>query len=776
MEADDSIKEEENPDTGDILVSTVYDILEATQTGARNSDSEVQGTVVHKESEKNLRGSSADVEWVLSIRTENPDDEKQGNSAVHNTYKTRSDAVAPAILSPTSLVRSSNQRSSLASPLHCYCKTATVDPLMMVICEGCGLYFHQNCFHKGRFSTLLGDKFIEFYCESCGSSQDLHSDSQKVNSQKPESGIESPSLVSRERITRKPHTWVTAVALALFNLHMTCSHESRKGYFQWREQVCRYIEERWNEFFFDRKKAPKWQGAVACTLSTNTGVLFQSGVTEIDEQGWWKLIVNVPPDPKNPIPHRGSGRRRRVPGDEAHLTAVELGPRIRKRPALDGHVLHTTTASTSREAFSRRGLENSNTGKMLGRRSLEIAGSRSVSRVEKLERPPTFDDIAMKQSGSKLEPICRSLSEVRKSTAMTFRNGNSSWQGLNDPSAVGHEKQIAVSAKPMSLKSENHLLESLKALVVRGIKLERNELRLLNKLRVRQIKRKKGLPLFDLDKEVARLLVRPSTQSKSDSMHEMLDQFVHTNVISTTSVQTDGDNIRDVSFATKLLGSKAANSSLSGFRSPYTQRLLKPYIFRDLKPDYPRIKLMQEIHSYVLSTERHTPCSNGVGYEVLPVDLVYIRPQHVAVINSICRSFFWAGIDLTGQLVYPEFSVVALYGKLVIGFACMAPLANCNEAYLSFLWTHPHFRRRGLARCMLYHLSQSCMGRDIVLHVAITNPAVFLYQSFKFKVEKLCLNFYDKYLPMPPARKCVHNINPQTSKENRHALYMRLKW
>lgn len=253
----------------------------------------------------------------------------------------------------------------------------------------------------------------------------------------------------------------------------------------------------------------------------------------------------------------------------------------------------------------------------------------------------------------------------------------------------------------------------------------------------------------------------------------MLDRFMHTNVISTTPI---GENGRPTSFAIKLLG-EAGRSHCESFRSPYTQRLLKPYIFRDLKPDYPMIKLLQEIHSHALSAAcRMAEEEGGLRYQALPVDLVYIRPQHVAVINSICRSFFWANIDLTDQLNYPEFSVVALYGKLVIGFACMAPIADCNEAYLSFLWAHPHFRRRGLARCMLYHLSQSCMGRDIVLHVGVTNPAVFLYQSFGFRVEKVCLNFYDKYIPVPPTRKGAHNLASQASRESRHALYMRLKW
>ncbi|XP_022692721.1 cysteine-rich protein 2-binding protein-like isoform X2 [Varroa jacobsoni] len=647
-----------------------------------------------------------------------------------------------------------DDNNSSATVRHCYCQTTNIDPLSMVVCEGCGLYFHQDCFHKGRFSSLLGDKFFEFLCESCGSSQD-DNNTQGHDNHQSNDNVENPTPLSKERIVRKPHTWVTAVALALFNLHSTRSHESRQGYFQWREQVCRYIEERWNEFFFDRKKAPKWQGAVACTLSTNTGVLFQSGVSEIDEQGWWKLIENVPPDPKNPTPTRG--RRRRGPSDDVQSSIVELGPRIRKRPTFDGQVQPSIITSTSKDGPTRRGLG---------------FAMKPAIKTEILESS-TYNDIDSAEDTSQLDSTCSNTGEIRKAIVTASGDGSLSSQLPNKTAGTNLNRQTQIRLTPMSHKKEKLLLGSLEELVAQGVKFDQRELRFLNKLRMRHVKREKGLRIFDLDKEVSRLST--GADNDSDIMHAMLDRFVHTNVIAATSVSmvvADGGNIR---FATKLLGSEASWSKLNGFRSPYTQRFLKPFIFRDINPDYPRIKLLQEIHSHPLSAAcRHA--GGEIAYEILSVDLVYIRPEHIAVINSICRSFFWAGIDMTDQLNYPEFSVVALYGKLIIGFACMAPLANCNEAYLSFLWTHPHFRRRGLARCMLYHLSQSCMGRDIVLHVAATNPAVFLYQSFKFRVEKVCLHFYDKYLSLPVGRKDGRSSNSQTSKEGRHALYMRLKW
>lgn len=42
---------------------------------------------------------------------------------------------------------------------------------------------------------------------------------------------------------------------------------------------------------------------------------------------------------------------------------------------------------------------------------------------------------------------------------------------------------------------------------------------------------------------------------------------------------------------------------------------------------------------------------------------------------------------------------------------------------------------------------QTCMGKDITLHVSATNSAICLYQKFGFKIEEVVLDFYDKYLP-----------------------------
>lgn len=87
-------------------------------------------------------------------------------------------------------------------------------------------------------------------------------------------------------------------------------------------------------------------------------------------------------------------------------------------------------------------------------------------------------------------------------------------------------------------------------------------------------------------------------------------------------------------------------------------------------------------------------------------------------------------------------------------------------------WYTPHFFCRGIYKlCSSYSwwisvllcaFLQTCMGKDITLHVSASNPAMLLYQKFGFKAEELVLDFYDKYLPAE-------------STECRHAYFLRLR-
>lgn len=47
-----------------------------------------------------------------------------------------------------------------------------------------------------------------------------------------------------------------------------------------------------------------------------------------------------------------------------------------------------------------------------------------------------------------------------------------------------------------------------------------------------------------------------------------------------------------------------------------------------------------------------------------------------------------------------------IFRKFVVGFAFLVPDVKYNEAYLSFIFTHPEWRRAGIASFMLYHVIQ----------------------------------------------------------------------
>ncbi|KAL2086078.1 hypothetical protein ACEWY4_017137 [Coilia grayii] len=229
----------------------------------------------------------------------------------------------------------------------------------------------------------------------------------------------------------------------------------------------------------------------------------------------------------------------------------------------------------------------------------------------------------------------------------------------------------------------------------------------------------------------------------------ILDRF-QTPVSSRKSVQQ-----QSVSFWHRLMGTDMGINQ--GIKSAYTSRVLKPFIRRDYETRPLKLRLLAEIRAH--------PHRHADGWRPpaeAPIDYCYVRPNHIASVNAMCNDMFWPGVDLSECLQYPDFSVVALYKKVVVGFGFMVPDVKYNEAYISFLLVHPEWRRAGIATFMIYHLIQTCMGKDVTLHVSASNPAMLLYQKFGFKTEEYVLDFYDKYYPVD-------------SNECRHAFFLRLR-
>merc|ERR1712130_20860 len=181
--------------------------------------------------------------------------------------------------------------------------------------------------------------------------------------------------------------------------------------------------------------------------------------------------------------------------------------------------------------------------------------------------------------------------------------------------------------------------------------------------------------------------------------------------------------------------------------SPFSGARLSPFIRRDTETLPPGLAALRKLEKF--ATRLH------------PIDFCYLQPQLLPAVNCLAEKLFWPGIDLGEGLLYPDFSCVALYKRLCVGFGLVVPDCRWSESYLSHLAVPPAWRGNGLATFMLYHLIQTNLGKDLTLHVSASNPALLLYQKFGFKVEEFVSNFYSRYLPAD-------------SHQSPHALFLRL--
>ena len=294
--------------------------------------------------------------------------------------------------------------------------------------------------------------------------------------------------------------------------------------------------------------------------------------------------------------------------------------------------------------------------------------------------------------------------------------------------------------------------------------------RLLRKLKVRAKQRLYNQKVFDLDNTICRLLsstvkyIVDKNAPYSDQVHPVLKpgaevEYQQVNpqaeVMSrlTTPTTPQMDILDQLSlipvlsralppefktFRQRLCG---AGDVLSHMTSPYTSRKLPPFIFRtsDLTP--PKVMVNREIVAKYGHQHPSQPPSQPKG-----IDFCYLQPHHVPAVNNLVSHFFWP-VDISECLQYPDFTCVVLYGKLVVGCGFMTPDVKVNEAYISFLLVHPDFQNCSIGKIMLYHLIQSCMGKDVTLHVSVDNPAMLLYQTMGFKAERYCIDFYRHYYP-----------------------------
>lgn len=610
--------------------------------------------------------------------------------------------------------------------------------LPVFYCDLCGKWVHSSCLLSGSPSPVLFDNYFYFKCVSC--SED-----------------------GKESFTRMKLTWNQVASLALYNVSQ--SSPGKDGFHKWKEVVVEFIDKHWDLLFGShKKKTNTWVNTIAATLSAGNPHQFTSGYGFFKESGWWKLTDMIPPeyDPHSTVASRAKEMRLRKPKISGILTPTSTTCRL---DGLRKRSLATPSASQFKEQKINGQAENIDEN----------------DKPDEENSPPSFKGCRSPASSTPSSPFLH----VDMMTSRQDFSGSPTL-GLRALSDVSDEEQevphsafspvkrrsIKLKAsrseedekpglKEMSLYEECSLLKKLESFGSRLRKVPA-AYRLRRKLLVRQRKRELNIPIIGFDQLVQNLVsngtVLPKHLTNEKYCRFAMDTSGQLRILDRFQVGFAVNARRSTSnrtFRQKLVGCDDDDVP-PAVVSPYTQRILQSFIRRDYESFPLKLRLLREIRSHKKSSAEDSTVRKS------PIDFCYVRECHISSINSMCHHFFWPEIDVTESLQYPDFSVVALYRKMVIGFGFMVPDVSFNEAYITFLFVHPDWRCAGIGTFMLYHLIQTCMGKDVTLHVSASNPAMLVYQKFGFKPEAFVADFYEKYYK-PDSKEC------------KHAFFMRLR-
>ena len=108
---------------------------------------------------------------------------------------------------------------------------------------------------------------------------------------------------------------VSIIHLVLYHLHQTSPRDP--PYYRWKEDICRLIEERWEDICPTRSRSGNWMNSISSILSANGNSLFESGFTRMQQSGWWALK-----DPSLRPKLMDDGRKRKSPAfnEESNVT------------------------------------------------------------------------------------------------------------------------------------------------------------------------------------------------------------------------------------------------------------------------------------------------------------------------------------------------------------------------------------------------------------------------------------------------------------------------
>nr|XP_018668552.1 cysteine-rich protein 2-binding protein isoform X2 [Ciona intestinalis] len=657
----------------------------------------------------------------------------------------------------TSTEDSAEKDKNLSKCAYCECAK---DGILAFHCDGCKSWVHSNCLHSGPPNSVLGDNYFTFMCSSCNG--------------------------GKETYTRMKVTWIQVVSLSLYNLAQTSM--GKQGFFKWKEDICLFIDKHWDSFFGEsKKKTNQWTCTVGSVLSAGNPIRFQSGHGIFKDSGWWRLvdptqapeyvpgavIINTPKYKPRRLPF-GSGRsgsRRRSHMVHARNARLKKAALIQEanlseeKSPIDSPVSNVSNVSNIAQDSPRPSSPSSSISSLdFKTQHTKEAKIDPTLPLNAISDESDTEDILHQRGGeggvggdghrTAMEDTSSSVASVPPSIKPNVTKSMFLPEKRETKPIVAAEEDDKPKIRMMNLYEERKLVKKL--LHHSKVEDDVDGRRLRRKLLLRQKKRQLGLSVFNFDDTVRRLLSReqnliiPTSDGPKYNPvvqrgeHRVLDRFL------SSDPKLYGADESRRTFKQKLVGSNELTSEQQLIVSPYTQRILKPFIRRDFETKPPKLKVLIEIvENY------HKSDTTWQADVASPIDYCYVRPRHIPTINALCRHFFWPGIDLSESLQYPDFSVVALYKKMVVGFGFLVPDVSFNQAYISFLLVHPDWQHAGIGTFMLYHLMQTCMGKDVTLHVSASNPAMLLYQRFGFKPERFEADFYDKYLP-PDDRECAH--------------------
>ncbi|CAO3597170.1 unnamed protein product [Absidia cylindrospora] len=526
-----------------------------------------------------------------------------------------------------------------------------------------------------------------------------------------------------------------------------------KFYFRFSTEICDCIENNWKVLLSDRSHSTTWRNTVASSLSTHPE-LFLSGALKMEEygKGWWALKSEEPPQKQTDRPERQV------------ISKPEVTKKLKRRQA------PVDINDDQKPSSAKKG------------QSQDMQASkrrRGSSPAEELQTIKTEVDIE-ENYNSNIKNEEEAIPDVGEKGDLETRSDTPAKKSYHEERPKKVKNMVSKSEPPsLVLMSQQDEWQTYQTLEHAEKKLSTEGARFRRKLALRRLKRNVNLKLFDIDQHVAQHLrstknnMMPIKKLVPSSKTTLAAQQQTLLSPSTRAAMKAMESLKstkyDQSFASRLYGRPRHAYTLTSdecWLSAWNGRKLRPFIRRDYENKPVRVQLLEQIkaaHGRPLTRQqqqqqqqqqqKQKPTTDiGVKEEQqqreptignkTSIDYVYFQREHLEQVNQLLARCFWDGVDVSESLQFPEFSVIALYKRCVIGCAFMTP-----EAYITYFAVMAGWERAGIGQFMLYHLFQTAISKDITLHVSANNNAMILYQKFGFKPEEFIVNFYDKYLP-----------------------------